>query len=142
MQGTDAMFTSVNTRAASAYRRVAVESNVQASDSHHLIALLFDGLLQALSKAQAAMARGDVAVKGEQIGKALRILDEGLLSGLDEARGGELAVNLRLLYTYSANRLSLANLHNDVKPLNEVVALIEPVAQSWQQIREQAIAGA
>ena len=115
---------------------------MQASYSLRIIALMFDGLLQALSKAQAAMARGDVAVKGEQIGKALRILDEGLLSGLDEARGGELAVNLRLLYTYSANRLSLANLHNDVKPLNEVVALIEPVAQSWQQIREQAIAGA
>lgn len=135
------MFTSVNTRAASAYRRVAVESHVQASDSHHLIALLFDGLLQALNKAQAAMARGDTATKGEQIGKALRILDEGLLSGLDEARGGELAINLRLLYTYSANRLSLANLHNDAKPLQEVIGLIEPLAQSWQQIREQAIAG-
>lgn len=136
------MFTSVSTRAASAYRRVAVETDVQAGDRHHLIALLFDGLLQSLSKAQAALERGDLATKGEQIGKALRILDEGLLAGVDEARGGELAINLRMLYTCCAHRLTLANLNNDGRLLADVVGLIEPVAQSWQQIREQAIAGA
>ncbi|MBX3609686.1 MAG: flagellar export chaperone FliS [Hydrogenophaga sp.] len=136
------MFTSVSTRAASAYRRVAVETDVQASDRHHLISLLFDGLLQSLSKAQIALERGELSTKGEQIGKALRILDEGLLAGVDEARGGELAVNLRMLYTYCAHRLTLANLNNDSKLLAEVVALIEPVSASWQQIREEALAGA
>ena len=40
------MFTSVNTRAASAYKRVAVETSVQGADPHTLVGLLFDALLR------------------------------------------------------------------------------------------------
>ena len=71
------MFTSVNTRSASVYKRVAVETGVQAADSHRLVGMLFDGLLQAVATARGAMERGDLVVKGEQIGKAVRKADAG-----------------------------------------------------------------
>jgi flagellar secretion chaperone FliS len=135
------MFTSVNTRSASVYKRVAVETGVQAADSHRLVGMLFDGLLQAVATARGAMERGDLVVKGEQIGKAVRIVEEGLKAGLDPA-GGEMAQNLRALYAYSVRRLTEANLRNDPAALAEVATLIEPVAQAWQDIRGQALQGA
>lgn len=136
------MFTSVNTRAASAYKRVAVETGVSHADPHRLVAMIFDALLQSLVRARTAMERGELAEKGQQIGKGVRLIEEGLLAGLNPAAGGEMAQNLGALYTYSVRRLTEANLRNDLKALNEVIQLIEPVAQAWQEIRPQALQGA
>ncbi len=129
------MYTAPGTRAAMAYARVGAESGVDAGTSpHRLIELLFDGLLQALHAASGALARGDIAAKGREIGRAVRFLEEGLKAGLDEARGGNLAGTLRALYDYCIQRLTEANLRNDGAALAEVAALIAPVAQSWKQI--------
>ncbi|HMP10489.1 flagellar export chaperone FliS, partial [Hydrogenophaga sp.] len=129
------MFTPVHTRAAAAYKRVAAETGVQTADPHQLVVLLFDALLNTLQRARGALTQGDAAAKGAAIGKAVRILDEGLKAGLNMQEGGELAQNLRGIYEYSILRLTQANLRNDRLALDEVLALIEPVAQSWQQIK-------
>jgi flagellar protein FliS len=134
------MFTSVNTRAASAYKRVAVETGVQGADPHQLVGLLYDALLQAMNQARGAIERGEVETKGAALGKAVRILEEGLKAGLNLREGGELAHNLKGLYDFSVTRLTHANLRNDGAAVAQVVELIEPLAQSWQQIREAAIA--
>ncbi len=128
------MFTSASHRAASAYKRVAVETSVQGADPHTLVGLLFDALLQSISEARGAMERGDTAAKGASVGKAVRILEEGLKAGLNLRDGGEIAANLRDLYSYSTLRLTQGNLRNDPKALEEVSKLIEPVAQSWKLI--------
>jgi flagellar protein FliS len=80
------------------------------------------------------MARGDIPEKGRQIGMAVRILDEGLKGGLDPARGGELAANLGALYDYCVARLTQANMRGDVTAVEEVLKLITPVADGWNQI--------
>lgn len=129
------MFTSVSSRAASAYRRVAAETSVQGASPHQLVELLFDALLQAIANARGALARGDVEGKGQAIGKAVRIIEEGLKAGLNLREGGEIAGNLHALYSYSVQRLTHANLRNDDKALEEVRGLIEPVADSWKQIK-------
>ena len=134
------MFTSVTTRAASAYKRVAVETGVQGADAHQLVGLLFDALLQSMNQARGAIERGEVEVKGAALGKAVRILEEGLTAGLNLREGGELAHNLKGLYDFSVTRLTHANLRNDSAAVAQVVELIEPLAQSWQQIRAAAIA--
>ncbi|MDQ7743597.1 flagellar export chaperone FliS [Hydrogenophaga pseudoflava] len=128
------MFTSASHRAASAYKRVAVETSVQGADPHTLVGLLFDALLQSIAEARGAMVRGDTVTKGAALGKAVRILEEGLKAGLNLREGGEVAANLRDLYNYSTLRLTQANLRNDPKALEEVSKLIEPVAQSWKLI--------
>lgn len=128
------MFTSASHRAASAYKRVAVETSVQGADPHTLVGLLFDALLQSIAEARGAMVRGDTAAKGAALGKAVRILEEGLKAGLNLREGGEIAANLRQLYSYATLRLTQANLRNDPKALEEVSRLIEPVAQSWKAI--------
>jgi len=103
--------------------------------------MLYDGLLQSLQLARSAMERQDVATKGQALGKASRIIDEGLKSGLNLAEGGELAQNLRNLYVYCAQRITLANLRNDLAAVDEVIGLIDPLADSWKKIRNAALQG-
>ncbi len=129
------MFTPVGIRAVSAYRKVNVDSVVEQATPHQLIAMLFEGLLAALREAKGAMVRGVIPEKGRLIVKAVRILEEGLRGGLDKDKGGEVAANLDLLYSYSVKQLTLANLNNDVALIDEVIGLIEPVAAGWSEIQ-------
>lgn len=127
------MFTSA-ARSAAAYRKASVDTSVLCASPHQLVALLFDGLLQSLHAARGALARADTPAKGQQIGRAARILEEGLKAGLDMQRGGEVATTLHTLYSYCITRLTDANLRNDAAALDEVVRLIDTVADGWQQI--------
>ncbi len=128
------MFTSVSSRSASAYKRVSVETGVDQANPHQLVNMLFEALLQHIGSARAALNRGDIATKGQEIVKAVRILDEGLKPALNLAQGGDLAANLNGLYGYCVLRLTQANLHNDNAALAEVIKVIEPLAQAWKQI--------
>lgn len=130
------MFTSVNSRAASAYRRIAAETSVQGASPHQLVGLLYDALLQSIVTARGALNRGDIAAKGAAIGKAVRIIEEGLKAGLNLEEGGEIAINLHRMYGYAVMRLTQANARNDAKALTEVAQLIEPVAEAWKRIQD------
>jgi flagellar protein FliS len=131
------MFTSVNSRAASAYQRVSVETAVSEATPHQLVNLLLTGLLQNVAAGRAALARGDVAGKGEKINKAVRIIDEALKPALNLKDGGDIAANLNGLYGYCSLRLTHANLHNDDAALADVIRIIEPIADGWKQIGGQ-----
>ena len=128
------MYTTVANRSAQAYRKVGVETSVDQANPHHLVGMLFDGLLQALGTAKAAMERGDIKVKCQQIIIAVRILEEGLKCGLNLEQGGDLAGNLDRLYGYCVLRLTQANARNDAAALTEVLRLVEPLADGWRQI--------
>lgn len=132
------MFTPVSNRAASTYRQVGIQSSLQGASPHALIAMLFDGALSSLAEARGAMERGQVEDKGRHIGRAVRIIDEGLLGSLNQAQGGEVAQNLAALYSYCSGRLTLANLHNDTQLVDEVVGLISEVAEGWRNMPQQA----
>lgn len=132
------MYIPVNSRATSAYRQVGVQSVVDGATPHMLIKMLFDGLMQCLNEARGAIQRGEVEEKGRLLGKAVRIIDEGLKGALNPVEGGELAKNLGSLYTYCIQRLTLANLRSDAQMVQEVAALIEPVAQGWTEMARGA----
>lgn len=128
------MYTPTSSRAANAYRQVGVQSAVTDATPHTLVQMLFDGLMQRLQAARGDLQRGDVQAKGLHLGQAVQIMGEGLKASLNTEQGGELAQNLNALYDYCIRQLTLANLHNDTKPVEEVIALIEPVARGWKEI--------
>jgi flagellar protein FliS len=136
------MFTPVSARAASAYKRVGAQTSIEGASPHQVICLLFEALLRSLQSARGALARGDIETKGEAIGKAVRILEEGLKSGLDMDAGGELAVNLNGVYNYSILRLTTANLKNDASLIEEVTQLIVPVFDAWKSINVPSVGNA
>ena len=128
------MFSPANARAMSAYRQVGVQSMVDSASPQQLIKMLFDGLLASINAARGAIERGDINEKVRHIGKAVRILQEGLLGALDREKGGELAGNLASLYDYCTTRLTLANARNDARMVDEVAGLVSTVAQGWNEI--------
>ena len=129
------MYTPVSTRSANTYKTVGLETSVAAANPHQLVSLLFEALLQALASAKGSIQSSDYPAKGRSISRAVRILEEGLKAGLDAERGGELASNLRNLYDFCILRITEANLKHDVIILDEVIRLIHPVSEGWNQIK-------
>ncbi|HQQ69207.1 MAG TPA: flagellar export chaperone FliS [Alicycliphilus sp.] len=130
------MFSTFSPRSAAAYQRINVETSMHTIDQHQLVSLLYDGVLGSIATARGALARGDVSSKCSSIAKAVRILEEGLMTALDRQAGGALAENLGALYDYSLRRLILANARNDDAMLHEVARLIEPIAQGWKDMKK------
>jgi flagellar protein FliS len=132
------MFTAYSPRAASAYQRINVETSMHTIDQHQLASLLFEGLLGAIAAARGALARGDVPAKCTAVSRALKIIEEGLETGLDKVDGGELASNLEALYDYATHTLIMANARNDDALFQEVQRLIETIADGWKMIKAPA----
>ena len=119
---------------AGAYRQVGVTTGVAAATPHQLVLMLFDGFDEALAQAIGSLRDGAIEAKCRAIGRAARIVDEGLKANLDLTGGGSLAADLRDLYGYVSLRLVRANLDNDVAGLDECRRLIRPVRDAWASI--------
>ena len=115
------------------YQTVNTQSQVGDASPHRLIQLLMEGGMSRLAQARGAMQHGQVAIKGELIGKAIGIIG-GLREGLDLQKGGEVAANLDRLYEYMVSRLVEANRINDPAMLDEVAALLRNVKSGWDAI--------
>ncbi len=118
----------------SLYRQVGAETRVASATPHQLVGLLFEAYMEALAQARGAMRQGRRAEKGVALGRAVRILEEGLRAGLDLRGGGPLARDLDELYHYLTRRLTLANLHDDEAALDECRRLVQPLQEAWVAI--------
>ncbi|WP_150299359.1 flagellar export chaperone FliS [Pseudomonas profundi] len=116
------------------YQTVNVNAQVTEADPHRLIQMLFEGGLQRIAQAKGAMQYGNVALKGELIGKSIGIVS-GLRESLDIKKGGEMAANLDNLYAFMIQRLSHANLKNDPAVLDEVANLLREIKEGWDAIQ-------
>ena len=120
------------------YQQVGLETQLAGASPHHLVAMLFDGYIEALAQARGAMRAGQIEIKGRAISRALGIVQEGLRAGLDLKVGGSLARDLDDLYAYIAGRLTLANLRNDEALLDECQRLVQPLREAWASIAPAA----
>ena len=127
-----------------AYKATKTQAGIiDEASPHQLVAMLLDGALQRIAEAKGAIERieqagdglaaGEVATKGEAIGKAIAILDS-LRVTLDHEHGGELADNLSGLYDYMTRRLLEANATKDVKMLTEVAGLVSEIRAAWSRV--------
>lgn len=126
---------------AESYHRVHVETGTQAADPHKLIEMLLQGAIDAINQARGALDRKDIKTKGEQIGKAVRIVEEGLRASLDPTAGGRIALELDQLYAYIVRKLTLANVRNDDHAMMECVQLLTPICDAWAGIRPSVGSG-
>lgn len=122
------------------YRTMGEQAQVSDASPHQLIQMMLDGAVARVAAARGALAAGEVAAKGELIGKAIGLV-EGLRISLDLDQGGELAGNLSALYDYMGRRLLEANLRNDAGILDEVASLLRELQTGWRELG-QVVAGA
>ena len=115
------------------YRTVDAYGAAAASDRMQLVLRMMQGALDRIATARGHMRRGEQALKGEALGRAVRLID-GLRSCLDHERGGEIAANLAALYGYMTRRLTEANLRNEQRGLDEVAELLEEIRGGWEQM--------
>lgn len=117
-----------------AYRQMAAQTSVVDASPHRLVAMLFEGFMEALARARGAMRGKDFEAKGRAIGHACGIVEEGLRGNLDLARGGHLAADLDRLYGYIGMRLTQASARNDEAILDECQRLMQGLREAWDAI--------
>jgi flagellar secretion chaperone FliS len=115
------------------YRTVSAYGNLAEASPHQVVQIMLDATLSRIVEAGGHLERGEVAAKGEKIGRALAII-EALTLGLDKERGGELAQNLERLYDYASRTLLKANLENSPELLKEVGSLLREIKLGWDGI--------
>ncbi len=118
---------------AQTYRQLGTETSVSGASAHRLIDMLFEGANEFIAKADDAMARRDLATKGESITRAIRIVDEGLNAALDMS-AGEVAENLRSLYVHVSMQLLAASRDNDRARLAAARQTLAEIHGAWRQI--------
>lgn len=119
------------------YQAVKVDTGVSGASPHRLVEMLFEEFLASCARARGAIRSGDVQEKGRAIGRAARIVEEGLRAGLNLEAGGQLAHDLHDLYRYVTLRLTHANLNSDDAAVAECLALIQPLHDAWRAIGPQ-----
>jgi flagellar secretion chaperone FliS len=114
--------------APNAYR----ESAVLTATPEQLVVMLYDGANRFLTQSAIAMRDGRVALAGEKLGRAERIIDE-LLATLDLSVG-EIAERLQSLYLFFKEHLMAARLNQDASKVDEVARLMRDLRSAWGQI--------
>ena len=120
------------------YQDVQVDTGVTGASPHRLVEMLFEEFIASCNRARGAIQARNVPDKGRAIGRAVRIVEEGLRAGLDLKDGGDLARTLQDLYGYVSLRLTHANLHNDDAAIAECIALVQPIHDAWRAIAPPA----
>ncbi len=109
------------------------QTDVLTLSSVEIIDRLLKAMCADIERAADAMERGEIAVKGERISRAIAIAGE-LQASLNFEDGGEIAERLNTLYDYMIRELLMANLRNDKNKLEEVKAVLMPLIEAWQQV--------
>ena len=122
--------------AMNAYSNTQVHSGIMDASPHKLTAMLLSGAMDRLNVARGAVETGDVAKRGEMLGKAISILAQ-LQADLDKEQGGEIADNLEALYDYMIRQLVAASQEKSAAKVDEVLALVNEVKAGWDGIKDQ-----
>lgn len=115
--------------------------SIQTADPRAVIVLLYEGCINFLNQAVVALENGDRMAMSLHVTKAQRIIHH-LWSALDFEKGDEIAQNLSRLYTYMRDTLSIASIHCDAGKISEVINLIRPLLQAWNQVAKDPSANA
>lgn len=114
------------------YTDIGLETQVLGASPERLISLLYMGARAAIGQARLHMQEGRTTERGTAISKAIKIVDEGLKTGLNMEAGGEIAANLSRLYDYIIRTLLTANLKVDTEQLDIADRLLADLAEAWQ----------
>jgi flagellar protein FliS len=108
------------------------EAQITTTDPGSVLLLLYQGAIDALNRAAAFMAAGNMAEKGKQILKANDIINQ-FIASLDFNAGGQLAQNLEALYGFMLQQILIANARNDTKALSTVISLLSTLKRGWEE---------
>lgn len=121
-----------------AYEDDALKAAVYGASPVGLVVLLYEGAIKAINQAVYAIEAQRYDEKARLVSKTIDIID-GLRESLDLQQGSDAANNLNDLYIYMKQRLSIANLKNDLEILAEVRRLLETILPAWQELNRSGM---
>lgn len=108
-------------------------AQVSTAPQKKLILMLYDGVIQNLTAAEAALENKNLQIAHQKILKGQLIIEE-LMVTLNFDEGGDIAKDLYKLYEYFHWSLVQANIKKDPVQIAEVRQYLEELRGSWQQI--------
>ena len=120
-----------------AYKKGNLKQEVASADPHKLTLMLMQGALDRLAYGKGCIERKDFEGKAEHLSRVSAIL-MSLRDTLDLESGGEISDNLFALYDYMLQRVTDANIQNDLNIMDEVINLLLPIKSAWASIPEDA----
>jgi flagellar protein FliS len=102
-----------------------------------LLLALYDGLFRFLNGAKICMERKETARARELLSKSYAIISE-LYIALDHSYHPELCANLEALYGFCMDRVQHASRKALLEPIEEVIRVLTPLREAWQQAVPQA----
>ncbi len=123
----------IHSNALRAYQQAEQNFLVDGADPHRLVKILFDELLTALDRVDAAMADADFVARSASSSKALSIIYV-LSSTLDFERGGDVAVSLAQVYDWARRGLIKACRTSSREDLAEIRKAIGDISEAWSTI--------
>lgn len=127
-----APFTAVES-AAQRYSQVRMTT----SSPGELLLALYDGLFRFLNQAKVCLQAKQMPRARELLSKSYAILSE-LYIALDHSVFPELCANLEALYGFSMDRVMQASRKGLIEPIDEVIRVLTPMREAWQQAVPQA----
>ncbi len=118
------------------YQQISKESNLIASDPHQVISLLYNGIFESLKLSKIAIKNKDFELKAKQFSKAINII-RSLQDSLDFESEPVISKNFSDLYLYCISTLVDASVSLDIKRVDEVINLLEPLSNAWKNIPEE-----
>ncbi|ERI90861.1 flagellar protein FliS [Clostridiales bacterium oral taxon 876 str. F0540] len=111
----------------------AYKSNsINFASKEQLLMMLLDGAVKFSKIGRQAILDNDIPSAHENIVKTQNIYYE-LMATLDVEKGGDWARKLMSVYDFIIRRLTEANIKKDITIMDESIALIEEIRDTWQE---------
>lgn len=121
------------------------ENQLLMASPAQLLLATYDGAIRFCKIAGEKMLENKYEEQNTNIKKAVAIVCE-LMNTLKDDVSPDLVHNLRSLYSYVLDRLTRANLYQDIDALNEVIKILTQLRQTWAEaekiIKEQNLEAA
>ena len=118
------------------YQNAYKKASVNTLDQNKLIIMLYDGAIKNANFAVEYMKSGEIEKVHDSLIKTKNIVTE-LLATLNMEHGGEIAKNLKSLYSYMFSQLIEANMEKKSEPVLTVIDLLKELRGAWVQIKEK-----
>ena len=118
------------------YQNAYKKASVNTLDQNKLIIMLYDGAIKNAKFAVQYMESGEIEKVHDSLIKTKNIVTE-LLATLNMEQGGEIAKNLKSLYSYIFSQLIEANMEKKSEPVLTVIDLLKELRGAWVQIKEK-----
>ena len=108
------------------------ESAVSSSNPKELIVLIYERVLDQLQSGKFELSQGNFGINF--FSRASDLINFGLLATLDFNKGGEIAINLKLIYEWALRAINEARIKTSPEKIQEVIDVLTSLHEAWQEI--------